>query len=59
MSEVDSWLEGEPALDDLLSDPVIEMVLRRDRLTPEDVRLAVEQARRAMHPPAARSGEAA
>ncbi|MFQ5773759.1 MAG: hypothetical protein ACE5GS_04520 [Kiloniellaceae bacterium] len=56
---MDSWLEGEPALDDLLSDPVIEMVLRRDRLTPEDVRLAVEQARRAMHPPAARSGEAA
>lgn len=35
-----SWMNPsvEPALDDILSDPVVRMVMRRDRLDPADVR---------------------
>lgn len=35
-----SWMNpsAEPALDDILSDPVVRMVMRRDRLDPADVR---------------------
>ena len=46
MTRSQAWEQGEPALEDLLSDPIFECVLRRDGLTREDVRRAVETAQR-------------
>jgi len=39
------WVEGEPTLDELLSDPIVDFILRRDRLTREDIWEAVTRAR--------------
>lgn len=33
---------AEPALDDILSDPVVHMVMARDGLDPDDVRRFIE-----------------
>ncbi|MBX3566945.1 MAG: hypothetical protein KF914_02730 [Rhizobiaceae bacterium] len=33
------------ALDDLLDDPLIQLVMKSDRVRPQDVRLVMEQAR--------------
>lgn len=36
---------AEPALDEILADPMVRLVMRRDRLDPDDVRrFMVEQA---------------
>jgi hypothetical protein len=32
------WLQGEPTLDEALSDPVIQAILIRDRIDPEGLR---------------------
>jgi hypothetical protein len=32
------WLQGEPGLDEALSDPVIQAVLIRDRVDPDGLR---------------------
>ena len=45
-----AWLDGEPTLDDLLTDPVTQAIMRIDGLTAEDVRAAVEQARARLRP---------
>jgi len=45
MSSSQDWMAGEPALEDLLSDPILDVVLRRDGLTRRDVWQAVELAR--------------
>ena len=41
------WSEAgpEPKLGDVLADPIVHLVMRRDRLTPEDVWAAVHVAR--------------
>ncbi len=46
MSGRPAWSEAglEPNLSDLLADPIVHLVIRRDRLTPEDVRAAVRVA---------------
>jgi hypothetical protein len=41
----DDWLKGEPKLREMLNDPIVRMVMRRDNLGPADVWAAVEQAR--------------
>lgn len=33
-------------LDELLSDPIVQLVMARDRVRPEDLRLLLERARR-------------
>jgi hypothetical protein len=38
----------EPALDDLLDDPIVRLVMARDRLAPETVRCHFEAARRSL-----------
>jgi hypothetical protein len=38
----------EPQLAELLADPVIQLVMRRDRITEHEVHAAVEIARRAL-----------
>lgn len=38
------WIQGEPALADILQDPVVLMVLQRDSLDRDDVRRFLDQA---------------
>ncbi len=37
MRESKSWLQGEPSIREVMSDPIVHLVMRRDGLTPEDV----------------------
>ena len=39
-----AWLDGEPAIDDVLSDPIVQAVMRSDGLTYEDMHAAVTTA---------------
>lgn len=41
----DDWLMGEPRLREMMTDPIVRLVMRRDNLGPVDVWAAVEQAR--------------
>jgi hypothetical protein len=45
MSDSNLWEAGEPTLDELLSDPIMDFILRRDRLTRRDIWRAVDGAR--------------
>ncbi len=45
MTKKRAWVEGEPSLEDLLSDPILEFILHRDGLTLRDVWQAVDLAR--------------
>jgi hypothetical protein len=36
-TQKEAWLNGEPAIDDVLSDPIVQTVMRSDGLTYEDV----------------------
>ena len=38
----------EPKLEDLLDDPILDVLLAHDRITRDDLHLVVEQARRAL-----------
>ncbi|CCQ72352.1 hypothetical protein [Magnetospira sp. QH-2] len=40
----------EPSLEQLLSDPIIHAVMRRDGLVAEDIRSVINQARAHMRP---------
>ena len=50
MTDRHAWTEGEPDLADLLSDPIVDALLRRDGLTRRDVWHAVDLARRRLEP---------
>jgi len=39
-------VHGEPKLSDLLGDPILHLLLHRDRVSLEDLHLLIEQARR-------------
>jgi hypothetical protein len=41
----------EPPLEEMLSDPVVELIMRADRLQPADVRRLLETTRRQLTPP--------
>ena len=41
------WLHGEPSLDDVLSDPVVHAVMRRDGIDAEVLRVFLNDIRRA------------
>lgn len=45
MTRRQAWKDGEPALEELLSDPIFDRLLRRDGLTRRDVWHAVDEAR--------------
>ncbi|HSY87864.1 MAG TPA: hypothetical protein VLA85_14960 [Verrucomicrobiae bacterium] len=38
----------EPRLDELMSDPMVDILLLRDRISREDLRRVVEEARQAL-----------
>lgn len=39
-------IEGKSTLDELLSDPMIQLVMARDHVRPEDVRMMLERDRK-------------
>ncbi len=45
----EDWLNGEPRIPDMLTDPIVRMVMRRDNLGPRDVWAAVERGRAALY----------
>ncbi len=47
-----AWIVGEPSMPDLLDDPLIHAVLRRDGLSLADLQRAIMQARRRLAAPA-------
>lgn len=49
-----AWIEGEPAMPELLDDPLIHAVLRRDGLSLADLQSAIARARRRLAAPAPR-----
>ena len=44
------WIHGEPEITELLDDPLVWLVLRRDGLTRDDLRAAVAFGRGRLHP---------
>lgn len=44
-----NWLLGEPPIHEMLADPIVHLVMRRDNLGPADVRAAIERGRAALH----------
>ena len=40
-----AWFSGEPALEDLIADPIVQAVMRGDGLVEADLRRSVSQAR--------------
>lgn len=47
-----AWIVGEPSLQDLLADPLVHAVLRRDGLSLQDLRRAIALGRRRLAPAA-------
>lgn len=39
-------VHGEPKLSELLGDPILHLLLHRDRVSLDDLRLLIEEARR-------------
>lgn len=54
-----AWIYGEPGIDDLLNDPLVGLVLRRDGLNRQDLRTAVAAGRARLSPIRARESRAA
>lgn len=44
-------LRGEPAIEDVLADPLIRLVMARDGITSESLRQLVQDASRRLRPP--------
>ena len=42
------WLQGEPTLEDVLSDPTVHALMKRDDVDPDDFRTFLEDVRRAL-----------
>jgi hypothetical protein len=42
------WLEGEPTLEDVLSDPTIHVLMERDEVSPDDLRLLLADVKNAL-----------
>ena len=49
VSAQDNWLQGEPPIHEMLTDPIVRLVMRRDNLGPADVWAAIDRARIALH----------
>jgi len=43
-TQKEAWLSGEPTIDDVLSDPIVQSAMRSDGLTYENVHAAVTTA---------------
>jgi hypothetical protein len=59
VTETANWIVGEPRMQDMLADPVMHAVLRRDGLNFGDLQRALAEARRRLAAPlAARAARA-
>lgn len=53
------WEGGEPSLEDLLAEPIIRLLMRRDRVSPDEIRrLLGGRKRRAASGPRRAAAEA-
>ncbi len=57
--ESSNWIAGEPTVREMLRDPIVHSVLRRDGLTGDDVRAAVALGRERLKLAAPKEGRAA
>jgi uncharacterized protein YjiS (DUF1127 family) len=55
--EKETWLKGEPSFEDLIADPIVHLVMRRDSLTAEDIWAVTYRARSALRTHAEACGE--
>jgi len=46
--ETMGWLQGEPTLEDVLSDPTVHVLMERDDVDPDDLRTLLEDVRSAL-----------
>jgi hypothetical protein len=53
MQGSERWLSGEPKLDDMLKDPIVRMLIKRDGLSEDMVRRVFQDAAKRLR---ARSG---
>jgi hypothetical protein len=44
MQGSERWLSGEPALDDMLADPIVRMLMEHDGLSEDSVRRVFQEA---------------
>ena len=42
------WLEGEPTLEEVFSDPTVHVLMERDDVNPDDLRLLLEDVKSAI-----------
>jgi hypothetical protein len=42
------WLQGEPTLDEVFSDPTVHVLMERDDVDPDDLRTLLEDVRSAL-----------
>ena len=50
-----AWIHGEPGVAELIDDPLVWLVLRRDGLTKDDLRAALACGRTRLDPTSARA----
>lgn len=53
------WIVGEPSLGEVLGDPLVHAVLRRDGLTPQDLQQAITLGKRRLAARAPATSDAA
>ena len=46
--ETMGWLQGEPTLEDVLSDPTVHVLMERDDVDPDDLRVFLEDVKSAL-----------
>ena len=44
MRQRETWFHGEPSIQEVMSDPLVHLVMRRDGLTPESVWAVIQAA---------------
>jgi len=44
MCQTEAWFQGEPTLQDVMSDPIVLLLMRQDGLTPETVWAIIREA---------------
>jgi hypothetical protein len=42
------WLQGEPTLEEVFSDPIVNVLMERDEVDPDDLRMFLEDMRRGL-----------
>jgi hypothetical protein len=42
------WLQGEPTLEDVFSDPTVHVLMERDDVDPDDLRMFLEDVKSAL-----------